>query len=46
MHPVYSMLLENGGKSGPRVFESLFTADNQYISASSSGKMGKQHLLE
>ena len=46
MNPIYIVLPESGGKFGPRVLESLFTADNLYISASSSGKMGKQHLLE
>ena len=46
MNLLYIVLPESSGKLDPRVFESLFIADNLYISSSSSGKMGKQHLLE
>ncbi|OWA53144.1 hypothetical protein BV898_17579 [Hypsibius exemplaris] len=43
---LYIVIQEPGGKFGPRVLPTLFTADNVHATASSSGLMTKAHMLD
>jgi hypothetical protein len=46
LSPLFVALQEPDGKFGPRVEENLFQAPNIYVTASRSGKLTKEHLIE
>jgi hypothetical protein len=46
LSPLFVVLQEPDGKFGPRVEENLFQAPNIYVTASRSGKLTKEHLIE
>ncbi len=44
LSPLFIFLKESGGKFSPRVQKTLFHATNVHVTASSSGKLTKEHL--